>query len=209
MDIQFSDIKLIGQEIPELGYKKKNGKLTSTISGEKFDQPAHADFIQAMEKLKPHFALICEQLQENDINWMNLQSENLLPFTVNGFHLKDNKVAGVVIVGSKKLSNEKVLGLNSPYVKLEDESEKAYPFLKELNQILKEVAKEADAYLMDGKFAKDPQSSMFDADGQPITHAQVLPATFAEFGPAEEADKPLKKKGRPAGKKKQPVTVED
>lgn len=201
MQIKFKTVKVDGENLLHLVYKEIDGKNTAKCEKDP-EQPVHPDLTKSMAKLKPHFALLCEQL-ETPSNINSLTDEQLENFTVRGFHHSNNEeIPGVTIVGHKILKSGKVLGLNAPFIRFYADAGEAnaYPFQEHLETILGEVEFEAEQYL-GGKFRPDPQPEL--PFGQPNgdkskTTVEVLDA---EEGSAFETDKP--KRGR---KKKEVVT---
>lgn len=198
IQIKFKTIKVDGDNLLHLVYKEIDGNNSAKCEKDP-EQPVHSDLTAAMDKLKPHFALLCEQM-ETPANINNFTAEELENFIVRGFHHSNNEeVPGVSIVGYKVLKSGKVLGLNAPFTRFyEDPSEiSAYPFQELLQEIIAAIEFEAEEYLR-GKVAVDPQLDLFEANGDKSkTTVEVLDA---ESGSAFEKEKPKR------GKKKAAVT---
>lgn len=197
MQIKWKTIKVDAGGLPFLAYKEINGKQSAKCEREP-EQPAHPDLIAAMDKLKPHFALLCEQL-ETPSNINDFTSEELAAFTVRGYHhSKNDDVPGITIVGHKKLKSGKVLGLNAPFLRFYEDAgdENAYPFKEILQNQLDLIEVEAKLYL-GGKIAKDPQQQLDFPDDKSKTSIGVLDP---EKGSAFD------EKGKGKGKKKAVVT---
>lgn len=185
--IKFKTVKVDGEGLLHLAYREIDGKNSAKCEKDP-EQPAHPDLLASMEKLKPHFALLCEQLETpSKINAFT--AEELENFTVRGFHHSNNEeIPGVTIVGHKVLKSGKVLGLNAPFIRFYEDAgtENAYPFQEHLETILGEVEVEAEAY-MKGKWAPDPQLDLFANGDKSKTTVEVLDA---EEGSQLAADKP-------------------
>lgn len=188
--IKFKTIKLDGEGLLHLVYKEINGKNTAKVEKDP-EQPAHPDLIAAMDKLKPHFALLCEQL-ETPSNINNFTSEDLEHFTVRGFHHSNNdEIPGVTIVRYKSLKSGKALGLNAPFTRFYEDAgtENAYPFQEHLQTILLEIEDEASKY-MKGKWAPDPQQSLFPVENNGDKSKTTVEVLDPEQGSKLAADKP-------------------
>lgn len=192
LKIKFKTVKVDGEGLLHLVYKEIDGKNSSRCEKDP-EQPAHEDLINAMDKLKPHFALLCEQL-ETPSNINDFTSEDLENFKVRGFHHSSNEeIPGVTIVGHKVLKSGKILGLNAPFTRFYEDAgtENAYPFQEHLETILGEIEVEAEEY-MKGKYAPDPQLDLFKNNGDKSkTTVEVLDPVE---GSAFETGKP--KRGR-------------
>jgi len=194
MQLKWKTIKIDKENLAHLAFKEVDG--TAPGNGTKDpDKEVHPDFKNAMQKLKPHFALLCEQL-ETPSNINSFTSEELENFTVRGFHRgKNEEIPGVTIVGSKVLKSGKYLGLNAPFTRFyEDPSnENAYPFQEHLETILGEIEVEAEEYL-NGKFQPEQQLGLPFGEPNGDKSKTTVEVLDAEDGSSFEGDKP--KRGR-------------
>lgn len=112
-----------------------NAKFTHSSSG---DAPIHDDLRESFQNLIPHFAFICEEINEavcrqaiNDIKKgiiHDFETDPLRKYDVSGFTLgKDSE--GVTISGSKSLESGKSININTPFTQWDDIE---YPFMSEL-----------------------------------------------------------------------------
>lgn len=190
--ISWKTVKLDKEGLLHLAYKDIEDKQSAKVVKD-FEQPAHPDLIKGMEKLIPHFAILCEQVN-TPVQLSDLDGQ-IEAFHVRGFHRGSNEeIPGVTIVGNKILKSGKVLGLNAPFLRFRENpsEEGAYPFQEHLEGILAEVEIEAELYVK-GKYRPDPQGNLFTEDNgdKSKTTVEVLDP---EKGSVYEAEKP--KRGR-------------
>lgn len=194
MLLKWKTIKIDKDGLAHLAFKEVDGAAPGNGTKDP-DKEVHPDFIAAMQKLKPHFALLCEQL-ETPSNINSFGDEELENFTVRGFHRgKNDEIPGVTIVGSKVLKSGKYLGLNAPFTRFYEDpgTENAYPFQEHLETILGEIEFEAEEYLA-GKFCPDPQPELPFGEANGDTSKTTVEVLDAEAGSVFEGDKP--KRGR-------------
>lgn len=108
-----------GAPIEETGeYSRKSSQLRT------------ADFNNAMNRLRIHMVCICEQPEASQINGENVYDfdpDQLMNYEITGYTIGgSDESAGVTITGKKLLENGKVLNLNSPFTKFEDEDDYAH-----------------------------------------------------------------------------------
>ncbi len=140
----------------------------------------HTDLRAAFAKLGTHLARLCEQF--NDEGGLVTQIE------CRSFSLKgDDENEGLTLTGLRKLSDERMLLLNSPFLKFEEEDR--YPHMNELLADLHIVKEELTAYLLDNKHAPDPQLSLFDDQQTKETPTAEMPQQLTEEQAVEEANK--------------------
>lgn len=90
----------------------------------KCSQIVHADLRAALERLKLHLVVICEQPEAELVNFESIHQfnvEQLENYIVTGYTIGGNdENAGVTIIGQKLLKSGQVLNLISPFIKFED-----------------------------------------------------------------------------------------
>lgn len=135
------------------------------------DAPIHDDLREAFANLTPHFAFICEEINEsvcrqaiNDIQKgivHDLGMDPLHKYDVSGFTLgKDSE--GVTISGNKSLESGKSININTPFVKWDEID---YPFMQELIEAVDLLKSEVYEYI-EGKRApiKHQTIDMFESE---------------------------------------------
>lgn len=134
--------------------------------------PIHDDFHRRFRQLVPHLALMCEEVDDSDdlaqamdkmesLSELSRLSEKLRKYKVTAFKITGTgDTEGIVITGQKKLATGKVVNLNTPNLKWEDE----YEYASELRITVQELRDEVIEY-MDGKQAPDVQGRLFE-DGE-------------------------------------------
>ena len=126
-----------------------NAKFTHSSSG---DAPIHDDLRDAFANLTPHFAFICEEINEstcrqaiNDIAKgvvQDAETDPLGKYHVAGFTLgKDSE--SVTISGNKTLKSGKSLNISTPPQQWDDTD---YPFMAELIESVDLLKSEAVSY---------------------------------------------------------------
>lgn len=138
-NITIKKAKLIRGLFLEVEYTERTEDDTLEIK-KKSNQVVHEDLKDSFQKLAPHLESLCEQPEESEIT--------ISGFTITGMD------DGFVISGSRKLSNGKVLNLNSPNERWEDSE---YRYRDEIGQLLEEAKSEIHQYLFEGKHAPKPQ----------------------------------------------------
>lgn len=155
-------------------YKDENG--TTTVEGKNL---VTNDLKRAFSMLVPHMAFLCEQKEaENRLSLDELPDniENILEvtgYTVGG----DGDSKGVTVTGKRFLKSSKVLNLNTPFTKFNDENEQ-YDFQFELEQAIEQCDFEVREYLFNKKWKVVQQEFSFedtpaDISADPIEDIQA------------------------------------
>ena len=157
MEITIKNASIKGAMFLKYGYDHmvNNTKFSHSTSG---DAPIHDDLADSFSELAPHFAFICEEINEsvcrqaiNDIaKGVELDEETnpLRKYRVVGFALgKDSE--GVTISGTKKLESGESLKLATPFLKWDRTD---YPFMQELIETVDLLKSEVYEYI-EGKRA--------------------------------------------------------
>jgi hypothetical protein len=131
-------------------------KVTSEV-------PAHEDLFKAFKKLVPHLAVICDEVNKDDIRDITSidetdpVAEKIALFNVSSFKLEDyDAKEGVVITGEKRLKIGDSVGLVTPKIRWDNDK---YPFVEELRIAVTELVFEVEEY-MKGKQADNPQPEL-------------------------------------------------
>ena len=152
MSIKIKKVKLTkGRtlEVTLTEFVEVNGVTAQNEVVKKCDYLAHNDFLEALKALAPHMVSICELVCDSE------------EITVTGFTVSDSgESTGVVLIGSKKLSTEKVLNLVAPFTDFNSED---YPRAYELSEAIDVCIGETEQYLT-GKCAIKQTSINFDED---------------------------------------------
>ncbi len=136
MSITIKKAKLKGRRLT-LDYFRSVEGGSDTISVKCANQ-VHPDLLAAMDKLIPHFILLCElpestslaieliarQMDEIDVS--EFPKIQVTGFSIGG----DDEDEGLTIIGSRLLEKGKTLNINSPFTKYDVED---YQYADELN----------------------------------------------------------------------------
>lgn len=155
LDIEFEQDKTIVKFIDgeEIQIKMQSNEATSIKSF------PHEDLKNAFLYLRVHLAIIADQLDglKCDLHFLEEaeQQDFIDKFTVNSFSIGGTgEHEGFTLSGFKKLSRGRVLNLNTPFTKFEDETEEPYEFALEAKHLIDHCCEEVELY-MDGKIAPD------------------------------------------------------
>lgn len=167
MSIEIKSAKLKDKMFLEYSFEETVDNGSNTVT-KKSNLPIHEDLALAFKRVIPHFALLCEQRKDSPEikKLMNAgvfhEDEITKDFEVTGFTIGgsgDNE--GVTLIGKRFLSTGKVLNLNSPFTKWDDEE---YKYINDLSEHIETLRTEVFEYY-NGKHAPLPQKSMFDEPG--------------------------------------------
>lgn len=130
----------------------------------KCSQIVHADLKAALEKLKPHLVMICEQPEAEEIQEAGIYDFNveaLDNYVVRGYSIGGtDESAGVTIIGQKLLKTGMVLNINAPFTKYENEE--AYDYAGALAADIEACNYEVKEYLFNEKWGIKQQEFEFD-----------------------------------------------
>ncbi len=129
----------------------------STSSGsndvtKKCTAPIHDDLRDAFAKLDDHLATICGQYDE--AGSIDIDNVSCRGFAVGG----SGDHQGVTLMGTRSLTDEKVVNLVSPFTKWSDD----YGMIARLRTIVNNCSRECKLYLFEGKQKPTDQKSLFD-----------------------------------------------
>ena len=143
----------------------------------KCSQIVHADMKRALERLKVHLVVICDQNEANEVmeDFENYPLENLSNYVVTGYSIVGtDEDQGVTLIGQKLLESGKVLNLIAPFTKYEDTE--AYEYAMDLSADIHACDCEVLAYLFDGKWGIKQQEFDFEApEGADMTDFEPVP----------------------------------
>lgn len=155
-------------------YKDENG--TTTVEGKNL---VTNDLKRAFSMLVPHMAFLCEQKEaENRLSLDELPDNIETILDVTGYTVGgDGDSKGVTVTGKRFLKNSKVLNLNTPFTKFNDENEQ-YDFQFELEQAIEQCDFEVREYLFNKKWKVVQQEFSFedtpaDISADPIEDIQA------------------------------------
>jgi hypothetical protein len=168
-DIKITKAKIIDGIFLELEYTETDADGDSTVSTDYkalCRKRIHEDLRAAFDKLKIHLALLSEivpddlaaQFMFEDGSIYKDELNIFKSFAVNGIALGgSDEHHGVTLIGRKTLRGKRILNLNSPFTKFqEQEGQENYRFLHNLYSDSMQCVEEVEAYL-NGKHAPDPQ----------------------------------------------------
>ena len=155
-------------------YKDENG--TTTVEGKNL---VTNDLKRAFSMLVPHMAFLCEQKEaENRLSLDELPDNIETILEVTGYTVGgDGDSKGVTVTGKRFLKSSKVLNLNTPFTKFNDENEQ-YDFQFELEQTVEQCDFEVREYLFNKKWKVVQQEFSFeetpaDISADPIEDIQA------------------------------------
>ena len=126
---------------------------------ESSDAAIHDDLRNAFNVLIPHFAFICEEIDEETARERIQNPTDVLDefdplnnYSVHGFNLGKHQ-EGVTILGTKKLKSGDSISFPTPFKKWDDED---YEFMEELTKAMDVLKSEVYEYL-EGKQAPSLQ----------------------------------------------------
>jgi hypothetical protein len=173
-NIEIKKVKVIkkGEKI-EVGYKEKCGDL-SAYTDRTGDYPPHKHLMTAMDGLRVHLAIMADYILEADFH----NEEEIKKFNVTGYSIGGNEdEPGLVITGTRITGRGKAVNMNTPFQKLDVDAEQ-YEHIEDLKNKIKDIVKEVNAYLFDGKQGGAVQGS-FEFPGE--NNTTEVPTHDAEF----------------------------
>lgn len=157
----------------------------------KSEIPAHKDCTDAFKKLIPHFILLTEMKESDEVSRRAAESgienigddDDFKNAEVYGIKMgkNDSSVNTVTMMGERYLKTGGSVEFSSPAQVLEPEGgEFEYPYINELNLAIQAVLYEVKEYLFNGKYAIIQKEINFEV---------VADAPFeAEIGKMEDTD---------------------
>ncbi len=159
MEISIKKLKLRDGMFPTIEYDEVHGSATDEVT-KVCNNPAHDDLKDKLQALSVHCVLITELV---DITKVKGDIETFTPpllnfITVKGLTIGGDSEEGITISFERKLSTGRVLNLNTPFTKFNDDQIK-YKFDDDLQLCVEDLKKEVELYL-GGKFGEGAQLEM-------------------------------------------------
>lgn len=141
-------------------YRDENG--TTTVEGKNL---VTNDLRNAFNVLVAHLAFLCEQKEADGKEFLEDLPEGIdKKLEVTGFVIGgEDESRGVTLIGKRFLKSNKVLNLNSPFTKFDDENE-PYQFAFELEQAVEACSYEVNEYLFNKKWKVVQQELPFEEE---------------------------------------------
>ena len=150
-------------------YFKNEELILETSGGSTYagHQLAHPDALHAFDLMRGHLAIICDQREayNKTLEEFDDDEESVVKFKVMSFSIGGSGDSeGVSLSGYKKLSQGRVLNLNAPFTKWNDDND-PYEHADELSASIAHCSDEVNKYL-DGKIAPSAQQEIeFNPEG--------------------------------------------
>lgn len=164
-------------------YRDETG--TVTIEGKNL---VTGDLTKAFAGLVSHMAFLCELKEADGKEFLEDLPDNIGNILeVTGYSIGgDGESRGVTLTGKRFLKSNKVLNLNSPFTKFEDDNE-PYQFAFELDQAISACEYEVNEYLFNKKWKVVQQELPFEEEkAEAEIHAEAV--TEAETPTPDDAD---------------------
>lgn len=141
-------------------YRDENG--TTTVEGKNL---VTNDLKDAFSALTAHLAFLCEQKEADGKEFLeDLPKDIDKKLEVTGYTIGgEDESRGVTLIGKRFLNSNKVLNLNSPFTKFDDENE-PYQFAFELEQSIQACEYEVNEYLFNKKWKVVQQELPFEEE---------------------------------------------
>ena len=144
--------KAAGEKGVKIAYETfdESGPLGTTTKVE--NKAPHISFDNALQGLKPHLCIIAEEINTTHakkFSHVKLTDKEQEKFRVCGVTIshQGTEKESIILTGYKTLETGLGFVFNTPGVRVESESETAYPFIAELLEAVELVKTEADSYL--------------------------------------------------------------
>ena len=155
--------KVIANYVEEIEVEDRYVNVRHKIES---DHLPHPDFVNAMEVLKPHFAIICDCVKTSDLD--KVKPDDLKVLKITGFSLSgQDEAEGVVLKGMKRAKNGQFYAFNSPLIHFQTSDE--YKGAGELYADVQTAVEEFKQYL-GGKHG-DPLQTEIDFEATPEEEA--------------------------------------
>lgn len=173
-EIKILKAKIVKKETLSVEYSREEKDKSITIVNEEHRAPVHQDLRNAFVGLHIHFAILSDYVRVKQVKDIeSYDSELIEGFSVSCLHkggAEDETY--IILTGSKITASGRAVTINTPILKIEEESEKGYKYLDELLDRVEQVEKEVKEYLR-GKHAPEAQTSLnFE---EPVTKVVIAP----------------------------------
>lgn len=149
--------------------ENKPSNVVRSQSVKDYNVPVHPDLLQAFKKLNVHLAIICEEIKPEEIHDVDNIADyddkvhalgsiehRLSLFRVRSWQLQgEYEKEGVVLIGSKRLTTNDLVKLETPKRKWSDN----YRFINELRVAIMDCIYEVEEY-HNGKRAPERQTAL-------------------------------------------------
>jgi hypothetical protein len=170
--INIKKAKIIDGVFLEIEYTETEADGDSSVSTDfkgLFRKRIHEDLLGSFDRLKVHLAFLSEYVDVTDDD--HFETEDIFEdkrfdkFKVTQFSMGGSDESyGVTLTGQKKLRGNKILNLNAPFTKFEEQrGQDEYQFLNELYHHVMKAINEVELYL-NGKHVPDPQLDLFEGE---------------------------------------------
>lgn len=141
-------------------YRDENG--TTTVEGKNL---VTNDLKDTFNALVAHLAFLCEQKEADGKECLEDLPKGIdKKLEVTGYTIGgEDDSRGVTLIGKRFLKSNKVLNLNSPFTKFDDENE-PYQFAFELEQAVEACSYEVNEYLFNKKWKVVQQELPFEEE---------------------------------------------
>lgn len=155
--------KLLKGDKVEIEYQQKHSSTAKPANcSYEQDETPRIELKKAFSNLAIHAALLGEFIPLKSIKKIDAPDPELVKdFNASGFTISASKKGdeGLILTAQKTLSSGRTLGFNTPVIRLDDESENAYPFSKELSAAV-DVCKDELTQYLNGVRGEDPQGKL-------------------------------------------------
>ncbi len=175
--LAFKKIKLVNELTLDYEAEENENGTTSKIIKE-CGHPVHQDLKDRFAALAVHLMLSTETVDDNDELLIDgfLHHPMLEKMTVTSISFGGTEYEGVTLTGRRKLKHKRILNLNAPYIKFNDESGTGYPYENNLFSDVMRLLEEVKLYV-GGKYGEGKQLDLFD---------EQVEAGFAENSESED-----------------------
>lgn len=155
-----------------------NKKLPKEID-DTFQKPVHKKLINAIQKLRPHAAMMVHYLDASKYKKVNdIPAEDYADFNITSVHFKTSKSKGdnIQINATFKTPRGKAFNFTTPIEYLTTDDENTYAFQEVLIKIRQEIFDRVDAY-MSGEERGDTNDIGLFKDAGEKTEAEIVTST--------------------------------
>lgn len=158
-------VKVRDDMFADVDYSEKVG-TTNDQFGRVCNNPMHDDFKEAVQKLGIHAILITELVDPTKVKGeIEDYHPAILKFVkIKGISWGGDAGDGITISFERKLSTGRVINMNTPFTKFNDEAI-VYKFDTELQEACETIISEVEEYL-EGKFGEGAQTEMEMPQGE-------------------------------------------